>query len=124
MKKLMMMSECPRCHSLHTGKIVVRQGFSLNWEQKSILKSWNNAELIKFVYPAEYRNYYNRYGINAYCEDCGYEFKGVYQSVKLDKEDFEKYKNDMTSDYIKNFTTPIKKKRKKIFKGLFKKKGN
>lgn len=113
MKKITVMSECPRCHSNHTGKIAVRQGFSSKWERKSVLDSLNNAEFIKYVYPEEYRNYYSKYGINGYCEDCGYEFRGICEEIKLDTEDFNEYKKDMTLSYITKFTKPIKKSKRK-----------
>ena len=112
MKKIMIMSECPRCHSERTGRICVRQGFSLKWEQKSILNDLNNAEFIKYVNPEEYRNYYQRFGINGYCEDCGYEFRGNLEKIKLPTEEFNNYKKIMTLKKINTLIKPIKKKKK------------
>ena len=45
------------------------------------------------VSPSDYRDYYSKFGINAFCDSCGYEFRGQLRDVELSDEELEEYED-------------------------------
>lgn len=88
------MQPCPKCQSQETGLIQASDGFSFERDvfvQKRIMK---RGYLIKHVTPSDYRDYYLKFEINAFCDSCGYEFQGTLREVEISNEDLEEYESE------------------------------
>lgn len=81
------MSPCPKCSSRETGSIRVSDEFTSKRILLREAELINEGSLTKTVSPEEWRTYYSKYGINAFCSSCGYEFKGTLQKVVLNDEE-------------------------------------
>lgn len=78
--------DCPRCQSSATGLI---KPYPDNIrENKRALK---NGYYIRRVSPEEYRNYYKPCRVNAFCRDCGTEFRGETSVLELTQEECAEY---------------------------------
>lgn len=92
--RLQKMINCPRCNSPKTGQILVRDFPGYRLEVKILYKELKKGHLAKFVFPEDYRFYYKPQGVNAFCSTCGYEFRGVSETVKLSGENLQKYQEE------------------------------
>lgn len=91
MKKIMIYPNCPKCNSPQTGMIKCANSWYAKMDAKALYRSLAHGEYIKYVDGKSYANYYQPYGINMYCEMCGYEFKGNPYKEEKDADFIEEY---------------------------------
>ena len=109
--KVQKMSPCPRCQSIFTGKILPADEIS----QKSILlrktDMLKRGQMIKYVSPKEYRDYYNRCDINAFCFDCGYCFRGEIITEEKPQKEWNSFikENQLLPIHKKSLKSTLKK---------------
>ena len=116
------MSPCPRCQSQKTGIIKACDGFGDNIRINNLKKSLMSGLYEYQVTPDKYRTYYLPQKINAYCFDCGYEYRGEIIVTKVNKDDYEKTLDERGINALLSFK---KKKTKNSLKNgiqLFKRK--
>lgn len=82
---------CPKCNSRRTGVIKPRTVWSGKRESKDLYRSIAHGRYVKYVNGTQYESYYKEYGINMYCEDCGYEFQGEVNTVNMNRDDADSY---------------------------------
>lgn len=82
---------CPKCNSKKTGVIKPRTVWSGKKESKDLYRSISCGKYVKYVDGKKYEDYYKWFGINMYCEDCDYEFRGEISQKKINEKDAEDY---------------------------------
>lgn len=95
--KVERMSPCPRCQSTFTGEIMPADGFSdkdMFLRRNKMLKK---GRMYKYVNPQDYREYYARNEINAFCFDCGYEFRG---EIEVEQVDGDKWTDFINKNHL------------------------
>lgn len=90
-KTIREMEPCPRCGSKRTGIIQAMDGFSFRRQLEKTSRESRKGYLIKTVSPDDWRNYYLNYGITAFCEECGYEFRGKLEEKMITPEELKEY---------------------------------